>query len=189
MKAELKRLVSRIHKHLGIPVPETQDLLTPDELSSMRRRIPFATTELFDWLQVCNPCVTNLFPYFEGIAPGTYADRIIGEIEFRKEVDGMFVDSFVGWTSSTNDACRHELSWRESWIPIGEFNGDLLFIDCDPSPDGRIGQVVETSDDGRYLTVVGHSIHHWMTRLCAAIDSPNEHPEYNSVYLGPAPVE
>jgi cell wall assembly regulator SMI1 len=34
--------------------------------------------------------------------------------------------------------------WRRGWLPIETFgNGDLLFLDMDPAPSGRAGQIVE----------------------------------------------
>lgn len=34
--------------------------------------------------------------------------------------------------------------WRKAWLPIATFgNGDKLFIDLDPAPDGCYGQIVE----------------------------------------------
>jgi cell wall assembly regulator SMI1 len=34
--------------------------------------------------------------------------------------------------------------WRHAWLPIETFgNGDMLFLDFDPAPGGRHGQVVE----------------------------------------------
>jgi cell wall assembly regulator SMI1 len=56
--------------------------------------------------------------------------------------------------------------WLEAWLPIATFgNGDKLFVDLDPTPDGRYGQIVEWSHEADGLAVRHAGIAAYMKEL------------------------
>ena len=143
--------------------------LKEETVSEIRTALPFVSNELPELLGLYDFKCCCLFPFFDAFAPSEYAVRIQSLIQFYTSANSIFQDAFQGWTSSTLDSCKLDRSWRTNWIPIGEFNGDHLFIDMDPSEHGIPGQIVETHEDGKYLAVIASSISHLLDRVASNV--------------------
>lgn len=56
--------------------------------------------------------------------------------------------------------------WVQGWLPIATFgNGDLLFLDLDPAPGGRLGQIVEWLHEEHSFPVRDRDIGTYMEHL------------------------
>lgn len=58
---------------------------------------------------------------------------------------------------------KNDAHWRAGWVPIMEFEGDLIVLDLDPGPTGRRGQVVAWYNYGsRPMRVLADSFGGWL---------------------------
>ncbi|WP_425614710.1 SMI1/KNR4 family protein [Anatilimnocola sp. NA78] len=62
-------------------------------------------------------------------------------------------------------AVKTDLRWRDGWLPFMDADGDMLFIDLDPGPDGRVGQVVKFYNSDRPRPVIAPSFRSWLSAL------------------------
>lgn len=76
--------------------------------------------------------------------------------------------------------------YRRGWIPFAETGGgDLLVIDVDPGPTGRVGQVVDWRHDHHARDVVAGSLGAWLGAFADALDAGLWTPHPIGMLLGP----
>ena len=62
--------------------------------------------------------------------------------------------------------------WRSGWIPIAEFNNeDYFFIDLDPGPGGKVGQIGILED--AEIHIISESFEEWLDEIESKLVLPN----------------
>ncbi len=78
---------------------------------------------------------------------------------------------FKGDNDSVGKRIKNDAHWRRGWVPFLHENGNKVFIDLDPGPKGKIGQVVEWSNSGSFPSQVwADSFGEWLEQLAAALE-------------------
>lgn len=72
--------------------------------------------------------------------------RIAGEWRMRNWVHGD--DDPGGCPLTTDPRIKNDRWWRPGWVPVLEENGNMVVLDLDPGPGGRVGQVVKFWNSG-----------------------------------------
>lgn len=72
--------------------------------------------------------------------------RILAEWRMRSEVHGD--DDPGGCPLTTDRRIKNDRWWRPGWVPVLEENGNMVLLDLDPGPGGRVGQVVKFWNSG-----------------------------------------
>jgi cell wall assembly regulator SMI1 len=67
------------------------------------------------------------------------------------------------------NAVKEDRGWRPGWIPVSRCEGDLHFLDLDPGPSGKIGQVVYWSLQFEPPGVVASSLAEFVSRAADAL--------------------
>ena len=150
--------------------------------------MPSAPEQLFELFEHFDFECVNLFSPLCLLAPAVMQDRVAAQIEFYADVDSMLDEAWSGWADSTHRCCRLDLSWRTKWVPLGDFNGDTMFIDMDPADAGVAGQVVLAQEDGKFLGVVGYSIAHWLNRIAENVENGETAGDYSIFVYTKLPV-
>ncbi len=157
----LNQTLTKHHPELVIANPGVETAT----IESIREQAPCLPEQFFELISICDYSKSK---FFQCINP-TPLDRIStaarSQIDFFSDL-GIDVD----WFSDKHDCCRTDMKWREGWVPIGEINGDPIFLDMDPAPNGFKGQVVMSDSDGWQLSLQGYSLAHWLTRSSEWID-------------------
>ncbi len=141
------------------------------ELEAARVALDVGEIELFEFLKLYDFDCCQLFPFIEQFRAVEMAAKRSSIFAMYDDANSTFEEAFTGWTSSTLESCKLDQSWRKSWIPIGQANANFVFVDLEPSNSGVVGQIVETSEDGRYLTVIASSFTHLLDRIRAVIEN------------------
>ena len=184
-----RRLIDAIRKHHpDFPLPEKIDGVSPSDLKSILANMPGAPEQLFELFEQFDFECVNLFRPLYLLAPAVMQNKVAAQIEFYADVDSMLEEAWSGWAGSTHRCCRLDLSWRTEWIPIGDFNGDTVFIDMDPAEAGVAGQVVSVQEDGKFLEVFGYSIAHWLNRIAENIENGETAGDYSVFVYTKLPV-
>ena len=171
-------------QHPDWDVPTTLTGLGEEAILDIRSALPVVPNELLELLGLYDFNCCCLFPFSETFSPIEYAMRIDALVQFYNDSNSIFQDSFQGWTSSTLESCKLDRSWRRNWIPIGEFNGDHMFVDMDPSDRGVLGQIVETHEDGKYLSVIASSFSHLLDRIATNVkNGETKESGYGDLFL------
>ena len=180
----LDRLVVAIRKHHPeVKMPEQLTGIGGAELKQIRAELPDAPDQLFELLQRFDFECAALFD-LDVHAPIEFSKNVQRQLKFYEEADGMLEGNLSGWTSSSHGCCKLDRSWREGWIPFGSSNGDSMFIDMDPADKGIAGQIVAVHEDGKYLTVKGYSLAHWLERVAENVESGNTSDSFGyTIYL------
>jgi cell wall assembly regulator SMI1 len=66
--------------------------------------------------------------------------------------------------------------WHDRWLPIAVHAGDsrtILFMDLDPAPGGKRGQLVRHVVELDSLRVVADSVAQWLDRIARMLESGN----------------
>jgi cell wall assembly regulator SMI1 len=86
------------------------------------------------------------------------ARKVSREVQAMLGPDGVF-------PQGKNRSVKTDLRWRDGWLPFMDADGDTLFIDLDPGPVGRVGQVVKFYNSDRARPVVAPSFRAWLSSL------------------------
>ena len=81
-----------------------------------------------------------------------------------REVQAMLGPDGV-YPRGKNRAVKTDLRWRDGWLPFMDADGDMLVIDLDPGPDGRLGQVVKFYNAESRRPVIAPSFRAWLSAL------------------------
>jgi cell wall assembly regulator SMI1 len=93
----------------------------------------------------------------------TPVTAIVNHRQFEREVQALH--GFKGGRAPKHRAVKHDLRWREGWVPFMHSEGDMMLIDLDPGPDGRVGQVVRYYNFELVRPVVAPSFRAWLSGL------------------------
>jgi cell wall assembly regulator SMI1 len=67
---------------------------------------------------------------------------------------------------------KGDLRWREKWVPVMGFNGDLTVLDLDPGPAGKHGQLFPWYNNGATpMRVVADSYAAWLDAVAEELGS------------------
>ncbi|MCC6622398.1 MAG: SMI1/KNR4 family protein [Deltaproteobacteria bacterium] len=135
-----------------------------DELSALevtlRRPIP---PDLAAWLRRHNGQEPNQFAVF-----GDYSPLGAREIAAEWKTSCEFP---AEWEPPGSPAVRS--GWyRDGWIPFASTGGgDLLVVDTEPGPDGRVGQVLDWRHDHHARPVVAPDLSTWLAGLADELEA------------------
>ncbi len=185
LSQSLQRLAATLEQHHPEwHVAKPLQGLAPAELKTAFADMAVSPIELIAFLELYDFNCCRILPFFDEFRPAEYADRVSHIIAQYEDASTIFESSFVGWTSSTLGSCKLDKCWRRSWIPIGENNGDYFFIDMEPTHLGLAGQVVRTSETGKYLSVIASSLRHLLDRISSAVENgKTAESRYNDLFL------
>ncbi|MFK7768236.1 MAG: SMI1/KNR4 family protein [Mariniblastus sp.] len=184
VKEALDRLVSAIKKsHPQHNLSDTITGLSPEEVDQIEVSMPFASRELLELFHLYDFSCCNLFSPLYLSPPSEMKEAIDAQIDFYEEVDDLLEGIRGGWRSSSHEACKLDQSWRDKWIPIGDSNGNSVFIDMDPSENGALGQVVTIQESAKHLEVLGYSLSHWMERIATKLENLNSKNSRYSCFM------
>ena len=178
----LVNVLAEHHPDWFISTPLTG--LSDKAVSEIRSALPVGSNELMEFLSLYDFKCCDLFPFFDSFPPDEFAKKITALVQFYNDANSVFQESFEGWTSSTLESCKLDSSWRQNWIPIGENNGDYVFVDMDPSELGVPGQIVESHEDGKYLSVIASSFSHLLDRITEKVkEGETQDSGYDDLFL------
>jgi cell wall assembly regulator SMI1 len=172
-----RRLMDRRHELYG-DRPKSIQGASPDVLTQLKSALPDLPDELFDFYAVYqeDPNEYELLNPYVLYEPATLASHLKSAITMGKDVeDTLALNRLPGSGlayGTPDDSVRTDSRWQKKWIPIGWFNAEELFVDLNPKPSGRIGQIVGLEPDGGLMTVLGWSMTHFLNRIADALD-PN----------------
>jgi cell wall assembly regulator SMI1 len=80
---------------------------------------------------------------------------------------------------------KNDSHWRSGWIPFMDAGDEMLVIDMDPGPAGKVGQVVVWSNSGSFpLRVLAGSFREWLAGVAAAFSKRNFRlDEFGGIWL------
>ena len=161
VRSEIARLIDRYRKAAEgrlRPEPESDGTLAEADWQRLKAAFPAAPEQLHEFLAAHNgDGAGRLLPPFTLHNAAHIAAHGPGMVHYWQRVERSC--GLVGWSSAAPDrACLTERSWRAALLPIGESNGETLFVDGEPGPTGHQGQVVFAEEDGRTLLVLAPSL-------------------------------
>ena len=142
----------------------------PEQIAQLRKELPDAPEQFFELLKFCDYTKCNLFDPIDVMA--------LDDLKNASKAESDFFDSLglehEGWYPDKHGCVKPENHWREKWIPIGDFNGDPVFIDMDPTKKGIPGQIVRIHTDGWSVGVEAYSIAHWLELMAVQIENDKQ---------------
>lgn len=93
-------------------------------------------------------------------------------------VEGRPIEDFAFWKSQIEDGMLmirgavKPQTYSPHWIPLTSSNGDVIrYIDLDPAPGGRVGQVIEVDTECASFAVIAESLTALLSRHAARLQS------------------
>ncbi len=158
---------------------------SPETIARLRKELPDAPRQFFELLEICDYTACGLFSPIDLTPLHKLKDGTQVQMDF------FYGNGFQheGWVPDKYGICKSEKHWRKGWIPLGDFNGDPIFIDMDPSETGIPGQIVSIQTDGWYLDPQAYSIAHWLYRIAEKVEKDKEFDGFAFVYHPMPPLE
>ncbi|MGQ0799161.1 MAG: SMI1/KNR4 family protein [Pseudomarimonas sp.] len=114
---------------------------------------------------------------FYGVAAARAARKEGREVAKLLGIDNE-QDDFVAWHALVDDGIGSidgpvkARNFNAAWVPIGAFNGDVFrYVDLDPAPGGRVGQVIEVDPESVSWRVLAPSFGDLLARFADALDA------------------
>ena len=183
VKAAVERLETTIQKY----EPEfkfTAQPLPAAQIAKLKRELPDAPQQFFELLEISDYQSSKLFSIWETVP----YDELKDASEKTQARYNSLGFGWEGWHGTNSPCCQADKFWRDKWLPIGDVNGNEVFIDMDPTEDGIPGQIVIVQTDGWYMSLMGYSIAHWLHRIADQIEADGQYARSAFIHQPMPPV-
>lgn len=162
---QLKTLVAHVGNLLGSEITLAKG--KQESIDKLKSVLPEFPDSLLEYLKVFDGDNRILHPYWL-----LGAERIL--IAYRKLINqNQMIGEYPSFVFSEPYPFQFDKFWRTNWIPIAELNNeDYFFIDLDPGPGGKTGQIgfMESLE----LNLIAGSLGEWFEAAIEKITPPSE---------------
>ena len=182
-----RRITAWLDENVPEKPLELESGASDEEIQSALTTMGLESTELREFLALCNGGEVGVFPSFDewdemAFAPSSI-DMILGEWSMMKEL--VEIGEFADRNPPDTDGVATTW-WNLGWIPFANNGGgDYYCIDTAPDRGGAVGQIISHSHESGEHIVLAPSLSDYLAGLAAALETGDaEYDEDYGVSLG-----